>query len=178
MIETVRYHIASLDSSLHDRAAFDCGVDALNRYLKERAAQDLKRKVAGCWVLTLAGAPGTILGYYTLSAEAVDLRELGAADPDVVKRLPRYPRLGAALLGRLAVAKSQQRQGFGELLLYDAMHRVLHAEIPAVLLVADPKDGPAERFYRKHGFARLTADRFFITMQRIFDTLATPGSHR
>jgi predicted GNAT family N-acyltransferase len=174
----VRYRIATLDPSSHNRAGFDCGVETLDRYLQERAAQDMKRKAAGCWILTAIDDPGTVLGFYTLSPEAVDLRELGVADPGVVKHLPRYPRLGAALLGRLAVASSNHQQGLGELLLYDAMHRALHAEIPAVLMVTDPKDARAEAFYCKHGFVRLNAERLFITMRQIADRLEIPGSPR
>ncbi|MCX6867616.1 MAG: GNAT family N-acetyltransferase [Verrucomicrobia bacterium] len=177
-MSNIFYHIARLNPTLHERAGFDCGVDPLNRYLRERAAQDSRRKIAGCWVLTQDEQPGNVLGFYTLSAEAVDLRELGAADPEAVKRLPRYPRVGAVLLGRLAVAKSQHRNGLGELLLYDAMHRVLHTEIPAALMVADPKDGQAGMFYQKHGFEWLNAERLFITMQRISDMLGKPDSHR
>ena len=138
----------------------------------------MKRKAAGCWVLTSVAEPRAILGYYTLSAEVVDIRELGAAEPEAVKCLPRYPRLGAVLLGRLAVAKRRHRMGLGELLLYDAMHRALRAEIPAVLMVTAPKDRQAEEFYRKHGFQTLNAERRFITMQRIAEVLAMPDSHR
>jgi len=177
-MSAVRYQIARLDPSVHERAGFDCGVDALNRYLRETAAQDMKRKAAGCWVLSPVAESRAILGYYTLSAEAVDLRELGAADPEAAKRVPRYPRLGAVLLGRLAVEKRQHRMGLGELLLYDAMHRALRAEIPTFLTVTDPKDRQAEEFYRKHGFQQLNAERLCITMRRIAEVLAMPDSHR
>jgi len=161
------YRIEPLTPSWHDRGGFDCGVEPLNDYLKTRAAQDMKRRAAGCWVMSATGNPQAILGYYTLSPEAVDLSVLGAADADLLKKLPRYPRLGAVLLGRLAVAKSAQGQGLGELLLLDAMVRVLHSEIPAVLMVTNPKDAQAEAFYRKFGFDRLNADRMFTTMPRI-----------
>ena len=173
-----RYIIESLDSTKHDRKTFDCGVAALNDYLRERAGQDMRRHAAGCWVLSHKDSPDTVLGYYTLSSESVDIRELEAASPALLKKLPRYPRLGAILLGRLAVDQSQRGKGFGELLLHDAMLRALHAEIPSVLMVTDPKDGPAEAFYRKYGFDRLSDVRLFTTMQRIADTLGSPGSHR
>ena len=65
-----------------------------------------------------------------------------------------------------------------EILLYDAMHRALRAEIPVVLMVTDPKDRQAEEFYCKHGFQQLNAERLFITMRRIAEVLATPDSHR
>lgn len=175
MSSSARFEISILLPSIHNRTGFDCGVEALNRYLQERATQDMKRKAAGCWVLAAKQAPGTVLGYYTLSPEAVDLRELGDAAPEVGRRLPRYPRLGAVLLGRLAVASSAQGKGIGQLLLYDALHRALRSEIPVALMVTDPKDGRAEAFYRKHGFGRLNPERLFIAMQQVSAMLKTPG---
>jgi predicted GNAT family N-acyltransferase len=173
-----RYTIEPLDTAKHDRSSFDCGVAELTDYLRDQAGQDMRRHAAGCWVLFHKDRPQTVLGYYTLSPESVDIRELEAASPALLKKLPRYPRLGAILLGRLAVDQSQRGKGFGEMLLHDAMLRALHAEIPAVLIVTDPKDEPAEAFYRKYGFERLNETRLFTTMQRIADTLGSPGSRR
>lgn len=173
-MSAAKYQIEPLDSARHRREAFDCGVETLNRYLQERAGQDMRRRVAGCWVMFHADNPQDVLGYYTLSHESVESLELAAASPALLKKLPRYPRLGAVLLGRLAVDRSQKGKGFGEMLLHDAMLRALHAEIPSVLLVTDPKDERAESFYRKYGFERLNDTRLFTTMQRIADTLGSP----
>lgn len=167
MSEDLQYHIIALDASAHDRAGFDCGEAPLNRYLREQASQEMKRKVAGCWVLVSLDKPDRVLGYYTLSSEAVDMKELGDADPQVAKKLPRYPRLGAVLLGRLAVDKTAQKQGLGELLLFDAMHRAVSTQIPAVFMITDPKDENAGKFYAKYGFKSLNPTRLFITTQQI-----------
>jgi len=123
--------------------------------------------VPGWWVLAAPDAPQCVLGFYTLSAEVVDIKELGADHPDVVKRLPRYPRLGAVLLGRLAVTKTEQKQGLGELLLFDAMHRICHAQIPAALIITDPKDAKTTAFYRKYGCKALNPERLFVTTQQL-----------
>jgi predicted GNAT family N-acyltransferase len=162
-----QYQILALDARVHDRMNFDCGEATLNRYLREQASQEMKRKVAGCWVIVSYDSPNQLLGFYTLSTEAVDMRELGDADPQVAKRLPRYPRLGAVLLGRLAVSKTAQKQGLGELLLFDAMHRILNAQIPAALMITDPKDANAAAFYRKYGFKSLNSERLFMTTQQV-----------
>lgn len=162
-----QYQILPLNTSVHDRADFDCGEAPLNRYLREQASQDIKRKVAGCWVLVSPDSPKSVMGFYTLSTEVVDMKELGDADADVAKRLPRYPRLGAVLLGRLAVAKTAQNQGLGELLLFDAMHRTLNAQIPAALMITDPKDAKAGAFYRKYGFKPLNPERLFVTARQL-----------
>lgn len=167
MSEVPCYQMIALDASVHNRANFDCGEAPLNRYLREQASQDIKRRVAGCWVLVSRDRPDQVLGFYTLSTEAVDMKALGDAEPQVVKQLPRYPRLGAVLLGRLAVEKAAQKQGLGELLLLDAMHRVINAQIPTALMITDPKDGNAEAFYRKYGFKALNPERLFITTQQV-----------
>ena len=103
-------------------------------------------------------------GFYTISSESIlkaDLPELSKASQ---KKVPRYKKLGAILLGRFAVAKNAQGKGLGELLLYDALRRAYTAEIPSVLIVTDPKDDNAEEFYAKHGFRKLGAKRMFILM--------------
>jgi len=67
MNEAPRYQIMALDASVHDRANFDCGEAPLNRYLREQASQDIKRRIAGCWVLVSRDSPDHVLGFYTLS---------------------------------------------------------------------------------------------------------------
>lgn len=167
MSEGHQYQISALDASVHDRTGFDCGEVPLNRYLREQASQEIKRKVAGCWVLVSPDRPDLVLGFYTLSWEAVDMKEMGDSDAQVAKKLPRYPRLGAVLLGRLAVAKTAQKKGLGELLLFDAMHRAVGTQIPATFMITDPKDDNARKFYSKYGFRPLNPARLFITTQQI-----------
>ena len=84
----------------HDRAAFSCGNEILDHYLKEMASQDARRHVAAPFVLVEKNSPKAILGYYTLSVLSVDVGELPV---DVARKLPSYPVVPATLLGRLAV---------------------------------------------------------------------------
>jgi ribosomal protein S18 acetylase RimI-like enzyme len=156
--------IVPLQPEVHDRAYFRCGSEALDRYLREQAGQDLRRKACGIWVLVEPAHPAVILGFYTLSPEGVALTDLPVADR---KKMPRYPRLGAVLLGRLAVAQGRQGEGIGSQLVMDALHRFLQSEIPAVLMVTDPKDDPARAFYRQFGFEELNRERMFLTRARI-----------
>ena len=157
-------HIQPLDKSLHDRANFDCGVPALNDYLARQAALDMQRKASGCWVITAQAGSKTVLGYYTLSAEAIEAVDLPEMPKAISKKLPRYRRFGAALLGRLAVDQSQQGQGIGELLLMDAFYRCLVMDIPVVVIVVDPKDLKAAAWYERFGFTPLTEDRMVVTL--------------
>ena len=133
----------------HDRDAFSCGVEALDTYLYQQAAQDLKKGVAIPFVITPDGK--TIAGYYTLSQYAV---QLDYVPPEVAKRLPKCPVVPATLLGRLAVATAFRGRGLGETLLMDALYRALQhsRELASAGVVLDAKDTAALAFYRKYGF--------------------------
>jgi len=101
----------------HDRAAFSCGVEILDAYLRKQAEQDLKKRAAVPFVITPDGT--TIAGYYTLSQYSV---QLGGIPVEVAKKLPKYPMVPATLLGRLAVSIAFRGQGHGTILLMDALY--------------------------------------------------------
>jgi GNAT superfamily N-acetyltransferase len=132
----------------HDRSSFSCGSPSLDRYLREQASQDIKRLMANCFV-AVETATNAIAGYYTLSATNVPANEL---PPEVLKRLPRYPILPAALVGRLAVDQNFHRKGLGSVLLADAALRVLKGDMKAFAVVVDAKDENAVTFYCLQGF--------------------------
>lgn len=136
--------------AVHDRAAFDCGSEPLNRYLREHATQDIRRRVAACFVALAEGR--RIAGYYTLAAASLLLADL---PPSTGKKLPRYPSVPAVRLGRLAVDQAFKGQGLGSALLADALERAARSEIAAFALVVDAKDEVAAAFYRHHGFIAL-----------------------
>lgn len=151
----------------HERSAFDCGNDELNRYLKQQARQDAEKYVAAPFVLIEPAAP-IVRGYYTLSSSRIPLDELPA---DLASKLPRYASLPVTLLGRLARDKTIPDPGLGEFLLLDALHRSLqHArQIAAMAVVVDAKDEQAERFYRHFNFLpfQRTPLRLFLPMKQI-----------
>ena len=103
----------------HDRAAFSCGVETLDAYLRKQASQDARRRVAAPFVL-VERPGGTVIGFYTLSQMSVHLADL---PPDISKKLPKYPDIPVTLLGRLAVDWRYRGHGFGERLLMDALRR-------------------------------------------------------
>jgi GNAT superfamily N-acetyltransferase len=151
----------------HDRTHFDCGNDALDRYLRQQARQDAEKRVAAPFV-AVRPSDARILGYYTLSAAVLTLTDL----PDeLIRKLPRYPQLPVTLLGRLAVDRSTRGRGLGEHLLLDALHRSLtHADqIAAMAVVVDAKDENAVAFYRHYGFLPLHAQpsRLFVPMHTV-----------
>jgi len=146
----VELTVEELDSRHHDRAGFDCGVDALNRYLKTLAGQHRAKGIATSFVLIDANQPTTILGFYSLSAAALAFDRLSEADR---KGLPAYP-IPAVRIGRLATSTSSRGQGLGELLLQNAIKRILLARttLGVYAIVAEAKDAAAESFYSKYGF--------------------------
>jgi hypothetical protein len=93
----------------HDRADFTCGVDALDRYFLRQAGQDVRRRATACLVAREI-ATGRIAGYYTLSAGGILLAEMPG---QLAKRLPRYPSVPVARLGRLAVAIAHHGRRLG-----------------------------------------------------------------
>jgi ribosomal protein S18 acetylase RimI-like enzyme len=135
----------------HDRGSFRCGEEALDRYLQTQATQDIRRRIANCFVAVDA-ATGQIAGYYTIAAASVPLVDL---PPEETRRLPRYPTLPAVRIGRLAVDKRFQGRGLGAALLMDAARRTLPAPPAVFTLLVDAKNDRAVAFYRRYGFRPL-----------------------
>lgn len=143
---TLPYRIERLDA--HDRSGFDCGVPALNAYLKKQAGQEVRRRVTACYLL-IEQSTSAIAGYYTLSAGSVLLSDL--PEP-TAKKLPRYPTVPVVRIGRLAVDQRYRGQKLGSILLYDAIKRTAAGEIGAYAAVVDAKDDAAAAFYERYGF--------------------------
>lgn len=138
-----------------DRYGFASGSAPLDRYFHTQVTQDLRRRVATCFV-ALSRDTDEITGYHTLAATSI---ALDALSPPIVKKLPRYPVVPAGLLGRLAVSRSHRGLGLGSVLLADALKRSARAELGVFAMVVDAKDEAAQRFYEHHGFTVLAGDR-------------------
>lgn len=156
-----------LNTKIHYRDYFDCGVESLNRYLKKTASQDLKRKVATVFVL-VDEPENKVIAYYTLSAFTIEVEEL---DLSLSKKLPRYPLLPATMLGRLAVSLEYHRQNLGRLMLIDALKRAYKntEQVASVAVVVEAIDEKAARFYQKYGFISFVSNpsRLYLPMKII-----------
>jgi ribosomal protein S18 acetylase RimI-like enzyme len=135
----------------HDRKAFSCGVEPLDRYFREQATQDIRRRVSACYV-AVDTITAVIAGYYTLAAGGVPLAEM---PPQMAKRLPRYASVPVVRMGRLAVDMRYRSKRLGAALLWHALLRASRSEIAAFALVVDAKDDTAAAFYQYHGFVVL-----------------------
>ena len=99
MPNPLHYIIEALDPAKHRREEFDCGVPALNDFLRNRARKEMAAGASACFVIVPEDDPGCIAGFYTLSAAVIVRTDLPEA---VTKKLPRYLELPATLPGRLA----------------------------------------------------------------------------
>lgn len=157
----------------HDRQAFSCGVESLDRYLHNQAGQDARRFANGVFILVEPAMPETVLGYYTLCATALPPGEV----PDAAKKhIPRYPLISATLIGRLAIAVGRQGQRLGAILLADALHRTLAsaATVGSSMVVVDASDEGAAAFYGAHGLVRLPESLRLILPIRALERMTAP----
>lgn len=163
------FQLATLDVA-HDRSSFDSGSQPLNRYLREQVNQDVRRRVAACFVALAQNQ--RIAGYYTLASASLLLADLPAS---MSKKLPRYPTVPAVRMGRLAVDQAFKGQGLGGALLADALARAARSEIAAYALLVDAKDEVAAAFYTHNGFIELpdSPHSLFLPLANILPTLKT-----
>ncbi len=154
----------------HNRTTFASGVGALDEWFRTRATQDQRRHVAQVFV---ALDEQGVVGFYSLSMFTLALESL----PDqLAHKLPRYEAIPAALIGRLARHERAKGSGIGDLLVADAVMRVLAAaeSVAAYAIVVDAKDERGRRFYESHGFISLPSrpNRLFLITETAAAALA------
>nr|VFK66760.1 MAG: hypothetical protein BECKUNK1418G_GA0071005_11075 [Candidatus Kentron sp. UNK]VFK69753.1 MAG: hypothetical protein BECKUNK1418H_GA0071006_101844 [Candidatus Kentron sp. UNK] len=154
----------------HDRNGFDCGVEILDRWLRQTAKQHQERGISRTFVAIPASTEAvefyracgygdmeesSILGYYALASAFVLVEDLAW---EVAKRYPR--RVPVTRLGRLAARVELKGQGLGGFLLADAITRSRNAalSVGSAGIFVDAKDDNAARFYRQYGFSACRED--------------------
>ena len=147
---SARFAIEPL-AKAHQRKAFSCGNERIDRYFREAVTQDIKRRYATCFVARDLQTD-RIAGFYTLSSSNVPLM---AVPEPLASRLPRYPTVPAVLIGWLGRDQSYAGLGLGEALLFDAIRTVAEAPIGAHAIFADAIDEQAAAFYAAVGFTAL-----------------------
>lgn len=137
----------------HDRAAFDCGDDALNHWFKQVARQHRDKGISSTFVAAANASSAEVFGYYSLS-----LTELvNDALPNAQRKLMPQ-KIPAFRLGRLAVSLQHRGRRIGQHLLFDAIDRATRAakDVGGVGIVVNAKP-TAVGFYQQYGF-ELMAD--------------------
>ncbi|AVR88848.1 GNAT family N-acetyltransferase [Thauera aromatica] len=130
----------------HDTDAFSCGVESLDRWLKQRA---LKNQATGASRTFVVCEDNRVLAYYALASSAVAAElatgRLRRTMPDPIPVL---------VLGRLAIDQSLRGQGIGRALVRDACLRVMAAADAIGIrgLLVHALSPEAQAFYEHVGF--------------------------
>ena len=137
--------------------AFDCGREALNRFLMRYALQNQQ---AGASQTYVAWSEAEVVGYYTLVVGQVGYED---APERLKKGLTQHP-VPIMLLARLAVASGWQGKGLGAGLLKDAMMRTVQAaDIVGIRAFAvHAKDDEAREFYERFDFIAAPSDPYHL----------------
>jgi len=144
-------------TSEHKLAAFDCGNEAMNNWLREFALRN-EGLVSRTYVVADAG--GVVIAYYSLVGGVIERSELP-------KRLRQHmPKIvPVVLLGRLAVDRNHAGLGLGKALLREALRCALQqSELVASRgVLVEAIDEAALSFYKPFGFLPSpTGDRKLI----------------
>jgi len=133
----------------HQRNRFDCGEEVLNTFLQTLARQQQVKGISKTFVLVDSARPKTIMGFFSLAACEVVSENL----PPALAR--KYPsRAPGAKLARLAVDRKIQGQGYGQLLMVEAMKKALLVaeNIGIIGFFVDAKHHAARNYYAQFGF--------------------------
>lgn len=141
----------------HDVESFDCGNEALNRFLGLHALQN---QFAGSSTTYVGLVEAEIVGFHTLVYGSVDYDQAPAR---LAKGLAKHP-IPLMVLARLGVSTRWQGKGVGAGLLKDAVLRTLQAAEIAGLrgLAAHAKDDSARAFYERYGFEPSPTDPYHM----------------
>jgi predicted N-acetyltransferase YhbS len=134
---------------------FDCGVEALDRWLRQSARVASASGTAATYVLCRSGR---VVGYYALAMSAVK----HAQAPSRLRRGTPDP-VPVVLLARLALDRSEHGRSLGGHLLVDALVRCVRGgrEFGARAVVVDAISQEASDFYRHFGFRDLDERRLW-----------------
>ncbi len=145
----------------HRVADFESGEPDLDRWLIQAAEAAARARTANTFVWV--NANDEVRAFYSLSAHTI-LREeagqrIGRGGPELVP---------AALIGKLALHKELRGQQLGEVLLADALRRLvrLHDRGPAFrAIVVDAATESGLKLYRRMGFVPSPVDRRRLLMR-------------
>lgn len=153
------FKIQPFDPKTHDRAAFSCGVEQLDNYLKLTAKKGSKADVVRIWVVI--DAKSNIVGFFGINMHAVDVKEMPAS---YKKKAMKHGLLPAAFIAMIGVDKKHQGYGLGSALVADALDRIARTSedigtCVIMLDVFDNGDGDAvarrKIYFESFGFTPL-----------------------
>lgn len=150
----------------HNRKNFICEEDSLTKYIKQQVSQDIRKRLATCFVAI--DQDQNVIGYYTLTSESLGRETISEK---YLKQVPQSYNAPVILLGRLARDITAKDTGLGEHLLLDALFRsynLSNESIGAMAVVVDPINQNAVDFYAHYGFEQLAdSEKMFLPMRII-----------
>jgi GNAT superfamily N-acetyltransferase len=158
-------------SKNHDRSVFRSGQPELDAWFIHRSAEDEKRGAERTFV-AIDKKLG-VIGIYSLSYLTLSVHDLPKR---FTATLRGHDAIPAALIGRRGRDERVQGGGVGELLLADALRRILGAarSMPIFAILADAQDDHAAEFYTDFGFRPFPSRklRLFLAMAPVIAALA------
>ena len=153
----------------HKKSDFNCDNALLNNYIQKQAKQDVNRDLSACYVLNDSNNR-RVLGYFTLSGNSIDRNEF----PNELRARmpPSYGNHPTILLGRLAIDNKVKGNGFGSILLMDALKKCvdISESLGVLAVIVEPIDEEAISFYKKYGFILIPSNnKMFIPIKTIQD---------
>ncbi|MEL7429139.1 MAG: GNAT family N-acetyltransferase [Pseudomonadota bacterium] len=173
--EAAKLTISQFDKALHDRSAFSCGFEPIDRFLKDAMTDHVK---AGYLVAFIATEEGRkeVIGFYTLNAFAVNCGHI-----ETPKRPRPPPTIPATYMKAVAVHKEWQGKGIGRALMVHGLRQAteISEKVGSRAIVLDVlHDEAFDRrfeFYKGLGFRPMNdpenVDRVYITIEDIRATL-------
>lgn len=149
MTERAPYRSAAFDPVAHDLSQFTSGEADLDAWLRDHAAAAARARVAQTFVWTESDS-SRVLASYAISAHTVPRVE---APSRIARGVPNP--VPAALLVKLALDRSLHGQRLSDVLLADALERIITASEagPAVRAIAvDAATDRGRALYSRFGF--------------------------
>jgi GNAT superfamily N-acetyltransferase len=140
----------------HRIGDFDSGERSLDYWLVRRAKAN---QVSGASRTYVVRRGAVVVGYCAIASGSIDID----AAPGRLRRNMPDP-IPVAVLGRLAVARSEQGHGLGRALLRDALERILRAaeHIGIALILVHALSERAKQFYVGCGFRESPLDPMIL----------------
>ncbi|MFI3905678.1 GNAT family N-acetyltransferase [Ochrobactrum sp. S1502_03] len=166
--------IEPFDPAKHDRTAFSCGVSQVDNFLKLTANKLSKTDAIRVFILT--GANKQLKGFYALNVHSVNYKDL---PNHYAKNRPSHGSIPAAYISMIGVDSRFQGKGLGEILLVDAMQRVIRVadQIGISVIMLDVLECGNEHntarrlklYTEKFGFTSLSSNRLrlFIPVKTV-----------
>ncbi len=173
--------VQKFNKALHDRGAFCCGVEAMDRFFKDSLTGQVKADYLQAYVLvpgdpSAEGEKVPVMGFFTLSAMTVENEHYPK-----YKKGPKAPQIPVLYVKAVAIDQNCQGKGYGTAMMIAALRKAeeISRAIGSAAVVLDVyQDEDFQKrwdFYTELGFRELNdpknTHRVYLPMADIRKTL-------